>query len=92
MLQPALFCGGIRGLAATKHLPAGSEVVRVPQAALISHETAKSSELVRSSPTTVNMFHCKQQAAVPLQHIMAGAKLVQAPGPKTAHAYTIFAT
>lgn len=53
LLQPALFDGGVRGLAATTDLPAGSEAVVVPQAALISHETAKSSDLVHSSLNTV---------------------------------------
>lgn len=55
LLQPALFDGGVRGLAATTDLPAGSKAVIVPQAALISHETAKNSNLVHSSPKTVHV-------------------------------------
>lgn len=55
LLQPALFDGGIRGLAATTDLPAGAQTVRVPQAALISHETAKNSDLVGSSHMTLNV-------------------------------------
>ena len=50
LLQPATFDGGVRGLAATTDLPAGSESIRGPQAVLISHETAKGSDLVRSCP------------------------------------------
>lgn len=54
-----MFDGGIRGLAAPTDLPAGSETIRVPQAVLISHETAKSSDLVRSLPSTVNVAQHK---------------------------------
>ena len=45
-----MFAGGIRGLAATTDLPAGSDTITVPEAVLINHATAKSSDLVRSSP------------------------------------------
>ena len=45
--QPAVFHGGIRGLAAASSVPIGETAVSVPEALLISHTTAQQSDLVR---------------------------------------------
>ena len=44
-LQTALFDDNVRGLAAACDLPAGAVAVRVPENLLISHDTAKKSDL-----------------------------------------------
>ena len=44
--QPAVFQGGMRGLAASSSLPIGETVVSVPEALLISQTTAQESDLV----------------------------------------------
>ena len=99
LLQPALFEGGIRGLAATTDLPAGSEAVRVPQAALISHDTARQSDLVGSLLTTVNVALTTSHTCCCLgcSHTQPGShndgsavtQLMQAPSHKPAHAETM---
>lgn len=98
MLQSALFEGGIRGLAATTDLPAGSDAVRVPQAALISHETAKQSDLVGSLPKTVNVAldtsHtccclCCSHTQLGSHTALAVTQLMQARSHKPAHAETM---
>jgi hypothetical protein len=47
-LQPAVFSGGLRGLAAAGDLAAGSYAVELPAALLITYDTARESDLGRA--------------------------------------------